>query len=173
MSSTTECLAGTKDPTRKSAVCADRGPREPEHPNEHDRHEPSWGAGATDAARTADRQAGEVARRPSQAEAEAAVRTLLAWAGDDPTREGLLETPSRVVRSYAQFFAGYGQDPEDILAKTFEEIEGYDEMVTVRDIRLESHCEHHMVPFLGKAHVAYLPDRRVVGLSKIARLVEV
>lgn len=176
MSLTTEFLAGTKDQTRKSAVSADRGPREPEHPNEHDRHEPSSGAGHADPGidgAAVSRAAGDAGRRPSQAEAEAAVRTLLAWAGDDPSREGLLETPSRVVRSYAQFFAGYGQDPEDILAKTFEEIEGYDEMVTVRDIRLESHCEHHMVPFLGKAHVAYLPDRRVVGLSKIARLVEV
>jgi GTP cyclohydrolase I len=112
-------------------------------------------------------------RRPSRAAAEEAVRTLIAWAGDDPDREGLLETPSRVVKAYEQFFAGYRKDPEEILAKTFEETEGYDEMVTVRDIRLESHCEHHMVPFLGVAHVAYLPNRRVVGLSKIARLVEV
>jgi GTP cyclohydrolase I len=112
-------------------------------------------------------------RRPTREQAEAAVRTLLAWAGDDPEREGLLETPSRVVKAYEQFFAGYRKDPEDILAKVFEETEGYDEMVTVRDIRLESHCEHHMVPFLGKAHIAYLPDKRVVGLSKIARLVEV
>ena len=110
--------------------------------------------------------------RPSREQAEHAVRTLIAWAGDDPDREGLLETPARVVRAYEEFFAGYAQDPEDILAKTFSETEGYDEMVTVRDIRLESHCEHHMVPFLGTAHVAYLPDRRVVGLSKVARLVE-
>ncbi len=111
--------------------------------------------------------------RPTREEAEAAVRTLIAWAGDDPDREGVQETPARVVRAYREFFKGYDQDPEEILAKTFEEIEGYDEMVTVRDIRLESHCEHHMVPFLGRAHVAYLPDKRVVGLSKIARLVEV
>lgn len=111
--------------------------------------------------------------RPSRADAEAAVRTLIAWAGDDPEREGLLETPARVARSYEEFFGGYGQDPEEVLAKTFEEIEGYDEMVTLRDIALESHCEHHMVPFIGKAHVAYLPDRRVVGISKLARLVEI
>jgi len=111
--------------------------------------------------------------RPTREQAEDAVRVLLGWAGDDPTREGLLETPSRVVKAYEQFFAGYRSDPEVILAKTFEETNGYDEMVTVRDIRLESHCEHHMVPFIGKAHIAYLPDQRVVGLSKIARLVEI
>jgi GTP cyclohydrolase I len=111
-------------------------------------------------------------RRPSREEAERAVRTLIAWSGDDPEREGLLETPTRVVKAYEEFFKGYSQDPEEILAKTFEEIEGYDEMVTLRGIRLESHCEHHMVPFLGHAHVAYLPDHRVVGISKIARLVE-
>ena len=126
--------------------------------------------GSTDVARD---QAARAADRPSREQAEDAVRVLLAWAGDDPRREGLLETPARVVRAYEEFFAGYSQDPEEILAKTFEEIDGYDEMVTVRDIRLESHCEHHMVPFLGRAHVAYLPDRRIVGLSKIARLVEV
>ena len=112
------------------------------------------------------------AARPSRNEAVTAIRTLLKWIGEDPDREGLIETPDRVLRAYEEFFAGYAQDPEDILAKTFSETEGYDEMVTVRDIRLESHCEHHMVPFLGTAHVAYLPDRRVVGLSKVARLVE-
>lgn len=111
--------------------------------------------------------------KPTRAEAEAAVRTLIAWAGDDPAREGLLETPSRVVKAYEEFFGGYAQDPEAILEKTFEDVGGYDEMVTLRDIQLESHCEHHMVPFVGKAHVAYLPDKRVVGLSKIARLVDV
>ncbi len=110
---------------------------------------------------------------PTRAEAEDAVRTLIAWAGDDPTREGLLETPKRVTKAYEEFFAGYKADPEAILKKTFSEIEGYDEMVTLRDIQLESHCEHHMVPFVGKAHVAYLPDKRVVGISKIARLVDV
>jgi GTP cyclohydrolase I len=98
---------------------------------------------------------------------------LLAWAGDDPGREGLLDTPARVVRSYEEFFAGYLMDPEEVLEKTFEEIEGYDEMVTVRDIRVDSHCEHHMVPIVGRAHVAYLPDKRVVGLSKLARVVEI
>jgi GTP cyclohydrolase I len=113
------------------------------------------------------------AQRPSRAEAEAAVRTLLRWAGDDPDREGLQETPARVVRSYEEFFAGYDLDAELLLAKTFEEVEGYDEIVLVRDINLESHCEHHMVPILGRAHVAYLPDRRVVGISKLARVVEV
>jgi len=111
--------------------------------------------------------------RPSRVEAEEAVRTLLRWAGDDPDREGLRGTPDRVVRSYEEFFAGYDQDPVEILKRTFEETEGYDEMVLLRDIRLESHCEHHMVPIIGKAHVAYLPDRRVVGISKLARVVEV
>ena len=110
--------------------------------------------------------------RPSREAAEAAVRTLLAWAGEDIDREGLLETPARVARAYEEMFSGYAMDPEATLATTFKEVDGYDEMVTVRDIRMESHCEHHMVPFLGKAHVAYLPKTRVVGLSKIARLVE-
>lgn len=111
--------------------------------------------------------------RPSRAEAEAAVRTLISWAGDDPSREGLLETPKRVVKAYTEFFKGYTLDPEEVLQKTFEEVEGYDEMVTIRDIDLESYCEHHMVPILGKAHVAYLPDRRVVGISKLARVVQI
>jgi GTP cyclohydrolase I len=111
--------------------------------------------------------------RPSREEAEAAVRTLLRWAGDDPTREGLLGTPDRVVRSYEEFFAGYHEDPVELLQRTFEETDGYDEMVVLRDIRLESHCEHHMVPIIGKAHVAYLPGNRVVGISKLARVVEV
>ncbi|MGC9271536.1 GTP cyclohydrolase I FolE [Acidiphilium sp.] len=110
--------------------------------------------------------------RPSRAEAEAAIRTLIQWAGDDPEREGLLDTPARVARSYEDFFRGYGEDPEAILTRTFEEIEGYDEMVILRDIRLESHCEHHMVPIIGVAHVAYLPNRRVVGISKLARVVD-
>ena len=111
--------------------------------------------------------------RPERAEAEAAVRTLLRWAGDDPLREGLAGTPARVVRAFEEFFAGYDQDPEAILARTFEEVEGYDEMVLLRDIRFESHCEHHMAPIIGVAHLAYLPDRRVVGISKLARLVEI
>ena len=112
-------------------------------------------------------------QRPSRAEAEEAVRTLIRWAGDDPTREGLRGTPDRVVRSYNEFFAGYEEDPVAMLERTFEEIEGYDEMVVLRDIRMESHCEHHMVPIIGKAHVAYLPGKRVVGISKLARVVEV
>ena len=112
-------------------------------------------------------------RWPSKEEAEEAVRTLIRWAGDDPTREGLIETPDRVVRSYAEFFSGYDMDPENVLAKTFEESGGYDEMVLVRDIELESHCEHHMVPIIGRAHVAYIPANRVVGISKLARVVEI
>ena len=110
--------------------------------------------------------------RPSREEAEAAVRTLLRWAGDDPEREGLAGTPDRVVRSYEEFFSGYDQDPRDMLQRTFEEVEGYDEVVVLRDIRLESHCEHHMVPIIGKVHVGYLPDKRVVGISKLARVVD-
>ena len=110
--------------------------------------------------------------QPSRAEAEAAIRTLIRWAGDDPEREGLLDTPSRVARSYEQFFCGYEEDPVAILSRTFEEIEGYDEIVLLRDIRLESHCEHHMVPIIGVAHVAYLPAKRVVGISKLARVVD-
>ncbi len=115
---------------------------------------------------------GTRAQKPARAEAEAAIRTLLLWAGEDPEREGLLDTPARVVRSYEEFFRGYGEDPVALLARTFEEIEGYDEMVVLRDIRVESHCEHHMVPIIGKAHVAYLPGSRVVGISKLARVVD-
>jgi GTP cyclohydrolase I len=111
--------------------------------------------------------------RPTQDEAEAAVRTLLAWAGDDPTREGLLETPRRVTKAYGEFFAGYAQDPAEILKKTFKEVGGYDDIVLVKDIPFSSHCEHHMVPFVGKAHIAYLPHDGVVGISKLARLVDV
>ncbi len=112
-------------------------------------------------------------RGPSRAEAEAAVRTLIEWAGDDPEREGLRGTPGRFVRAYEDFFAGYREDPVDLLATTFEETAAYDEMIVLRDIRLESHCEHHLVPILGKAHIGYLPAGRVVGISKLARLVEV
>ncbi|WP_420349673.1 GTP cyclohydrolase I FolE [Pelagibius sp.] len=112
-------------------------------------------------------------QRPSQTEAEAAVRTLIEWAGDDPDREGLIGTPERVVRAYEEFFAGYNEDPVALLETTFEETAAYDEMIVLRDIRLESHCEHHIVPILGKAHVGYLPTGRVVGISKLARLVEV
>lgn len=116
--------------------------------------------------------AGPSVARPSREAAEDAVRTLIRWAGDDPEREGLLETPSRVVRSYEDFFNGYDICPRSYLEKTFAETDGYDEIVLLKDIRVESHCEHHMVPFIGKAHVAYLPDRRVVGISKLARVVE-
>ncbi len=113
------------------------------------------------------------ARKPDRAEAEEAVRTLLRWAGDDPGREGLLGTPERVVRAYEQFFGGYLIDPVDMLQRTFEETDGYDEMVLLRDIRFESHCEHHMAPIIGVAHVGYFPRNRVVGISKLARVVEV
>jgi GTP cyclohydrolase I len=114
----------------------------------------------------------ETPARPSREEAEAAVRTLIRWAGDDPEREGLRDTPARVARAYEEFFAGYSVDPVALLERTFEEVEGYDEIVLLRGIRLESYCEHHMVPILGRAHVAYLPNHRVVGISKLARVVE-
>ena len=114
----------------------------------------------------------EPSDKPSQAEAEEAVRTLIRWAGDDPDREGLTDTPKRVVNAYDEFFAGYEADPVEILQRTFEETDGYDEIVLLKDIRLESHCEHHMVPIIGVAHVGYLPHRRVVGISKLARVVE-
>ena len=110
--------------------------------------------------------------RPTREETEAAIRTLLRWAGDDPSREGLIDTPARVARAYEEFFAGYEIDPVALLERTFEETDGYDEIVLLRDIRLESHCEHHMVPIIGRAHVAYLPHRRVVGISKLARVVD-
>ena len=121
----------------------------------------------------ADTQKKARARQPAREDAEEAVRTLLRWAGDDPAREGLLGTPDRVVRSYEEFFAGYWEDPVELLRRTFEEVEGYDEIVLLKDIRVESHCEHHMVPILGKAHIGYLPDTRVVGISKLARVLEV
>jgi GTP cyclohydrolase I len=111
--------------------------------------------------------------KPTREEAMDAVRTMIAWAGDNPDREGLLETPKRVIKAYEEFFAGYDMDPEEILNKTFEEVAGYDEMIIIKDIRLESHCEHHMVPILGKAHLAYIPNNRVVGISKLARVVDV
>jgi len=117
-------------------------------------------------------QGGRPPERPSHAEAEDAVRTLIRWAGDDPAREGLLGTPDRVVRAWQEFFRGYDEDPHEILARTFEEIEGYDEMVVLKDIRFESHCEHHLLPIIGIAHIAYLPKTRLVGISKLARLVE-
>lgn len=108
----------------------------------------------------------------SRAQAEDAIRILLRWAGDDPTREGLIDTPKRVVKAYGDWFSGYATDPEDYLKRTFEEVEGYDEMVVLRDIPFESHCEHHMAPIIGKAHVGYLPEGRVVGISKLARVVD-
>ena len=109
----------------------------------------------------------------TQKDAEAAVRVLLHWAGDNPDREGLLDTPNRVARSYREFFKGYEEDPQEILRRTFEEVEGYDEMITLKDIEFESYCEHHMVPIIGKAHIGYIPKNRVVGISKLARVVDV
>lgn len=119
-----------------------------------------------------EKESADTVLRPSREEAEAAVRTLLRWTGDDPEREGLLDTPKRVVRAYEEFFSGYADDPTEMLSRTFEETEGYDEMVLLRGISFESHCEHHMVPVIGTAHVAYLPNQRVVGISKLARVVE-
>ena len=113
------------------------------------------------------------ASRPSQAEVEEAVRTLIRWAGDDPQREGLVGTPERIARAYREYFSGYDEDPAALLQRTFEAIDGYDEIVVLKDIRFESHCEHHLAPFIGKVHVAYLPNNRVVGISKLARLVDV
>jgi len=110
-------------------------------------------------------------KKPDRKDAEKAVKTLIEWAGEDPSRDGLLETPARVVRAYEEYFKGYNEDPEEILHKTFKEIEGYDEMIILRGIRFESHCEHHMAPIIGRAWVAYLPKGRVVGISKLARLV--
>ncbi len=115
----------------------------------------------------------ETSQKPTKEEAMAAVRTLLKWAGDNPDREGLLDTPKRVVEAYEEFFAGYHLDPEAELSRTFEDVGGYDDIVMLRDIDVESHCEHHMVPILGKAHVAYMPNTNVVGISKIARVVEI
>ena len=110
--------------------------------------------------------------KPSREQAEAAVRTLLAWAGEDPAREGLLDTPKRVVDAYGDWYSGYSDDPREFLERTFKEVAGYDEMIVLRDIEFESHCEHHMAPIIGKAHVGYLPDGKVVGISKLARVVE-
>ncbi len=110
--------------------------------------------------------------RPSRDQAEAAIRTLLLWAGDDPDREGLADTPARVARAYEDWFSGYKEDPEDYLKRTFEEVEGYDEMIVLKDIRFESHCEHHLAPIIGRVHIGYLPNNKVVGISKLARVVE-
>ena len=111
-------------------------------------------------------------QRPSKGEAEEAVRTLIRWAGDDPDREGLLGTPDRVARAWREFFRGYDEDPQAILKRTFEETDGYDEMIVLKDMRFESHCEHHLAPIIGRAHIAYLPHHRVVGISKLARLLD-
>jgi GTP cyclohydrolase IA len=111
-------------------------------------------------------------QKPSRQEAEEAIRTLLRWAGDDPSREGLLDTPARVVKAYEDWFSGYAEDPEEYLKRTFEEVDGYDDMVVLKDIRFESHCEHHMAPIIGKVHVGYMPNNRVVGISKLARVVD-
>ena len=111
--------------------------------------------------------------KPSRDQAEAAVRTLIAWAGDNPEREGLVDTPKRVVNAYTEFFEGYEQNPDEVLGRTFEDVEGYDDMVMLRDISLESHCEHHMVAILGKVHIAYMPVNKVVGISKLARVIEI
>jgi GTP cyclohydrolase I len=111
-------------------------------------------------------------KKPSQHEAEAAVKTLLAWIGENPEREGLLETPKRVVKAYREYFSGYEVDTKEILGKTFEEIDGYDDIVLLKDMRVESHCEHHMAPIIGKAHIAYIPNKKIVGISKIARLLD-
>lgn len=112
-------------------------------------------------------------KKPSQKAAEEAVRTLLLWAGEDPDREGLLDTPKRVVKAYTEFYKGYTEDARAILSRTFEESEGYDEIITLKNVPFESHCEHHMVPFTGKVHIGYLPNKRVVGISKLARIVDV
>ncbi|MDA9231422.1 GTP cyclohydrolase I FolE [Rickettsiales bacterium] len=111
--------------------------------------------------------------RPTKQQAEEAVKTLISWIGDDPSREGLIDTPKRVVKAYKEFFLGYNSNPEEILERTFEEVGGYDDIVLLKDMRLESHCEHHMVPFIGKAHIAYLPNKKVIGISKIARLLDI
>ena len=114
-----------------------------------------------------------IRNKPSRKQAEEAVKILIQWAGDNPEREGLVETPKRVVNASKEFFSGYDSKPEQILSKTFDEVEGYDEMVIVRDITIESHCEHHMVPFIGIAHIGYIPDKRIVGISKLARIADV
>ena len=126
----------------------------------------------SDSALRTDNKPRVVSNPASRDEAEDAVRTLLRWAGDDPGREGLRNTPARYVAAFEEWFAGYGVDPSEILSRTFEEVEGYDEMVVLRNVRFESHCEHHIAPIIGRAHIAYLPDRRVVGISKLARLVD-
>ena len=127
---------------------------------------------AYDALSRAEMEDSEITATPSRAEAEEAVRTLIRWAGDDPTREGLIDTPKRVTKAFGEWFEGYEIDPEALLARTFEEVEGYDDIVLLKNIRLESYCEHHMAPIIGTAHVGYLPTDKVVGISKLARLVD-
>jgi GTP cyclohydrolase IA len=122
--------------------------------------------------KTAAKSNGSTLVRPSRDEAEHAVETLLRWAGDDPSREGLRDTPARVAKAFEEWFSGYSDDPEEYMKRTFEEVDGYDEMIVLRDIRFESHCEHHLAPIIGKAHVGYLPSNKVVGISKLARVVE-
>ncbi|MEK4034859.1 GTP cyclohydrolase I FolE [Methylocystis sp. IM3] len=140
---------------------------------EEDRSEPMMDATPATAERPVTAPVAKTLERPSRAEAEAAVRTLLRWAGDDPDREGLQETPRRVVKAYEEFFKGYQENADEVLSRVFEEVEGYDDLVLVRDIPFTSHCEHHVVPFVGRAHIAYYPTGGVVGLSKLARLVDV
>ncbi len=140
---------------------------------EEDRSEPMMHATPATAERAVTASVEKTLERPTRAEAEAAVRTLLRWAGDDPDREGLRETPRRVVKAYEEFFKGYQESPDEVLSRVFEEVEGYDDLVLVRDIPFTSHCEHHVVPFVGRAHIAYYPTGGVVGLSKLARLVDV
>ncbi len=127
---------------------------------------------AYDAHTRADDPQDTISSSPSRAEAEQAVRTLIQWAGDDPTREGLIDTPKRVTKAFSEWFSGYDIDPETLLARTFEEVEGYDDIVLLKNIRLESYCEHHMAPIIGTAHIAYLPTDKVVGISKLARLID-
>lgn len=124
-------------------------------------------------ARLVKKNGGVTPAKPSREEVESAVRTLIRWAGDDPTREGLAGTPARVARAFEEFFGGYDEDPIEVLQRTFEEAGGYDEMVVLRDMRFESHCEHHMAPIIGRAHIAYLPNKRVVGISKLARVLDI
>jgi GTP cyclohydrolase IA len=147
-------------------LCADGPTRGAAHPPRETRH-----VNIQTPANIAETAASETTR-PTQQDAENAIRTLLLWAGDDPHREGLLDTPKRVAKAYREWFCGYEEDPVELLARSFEEVEGYDEMVVLRDIRVESVCEHHMAPIIGRAHVAYLPSGRVVGISKLARVID-
>jgi GTP cyclohydrolase I len=157
-------------PARRSHLSQGRRPAMSSEPRSKKKSEPTAKARASAVGAVASPHQGRA--RPTREQAEDAVRVLLRWAGDDPDREGLRDTPGRVVRAYEEFYAGYSVDPREILARTFSEVDGYDEMIVLKDIRFESHCEHHMVPIIGRAHVAYLPKHRVVGISKLARLVD-